>query len=281
MGGKVFDRPAARLINAQFSRLETYCHRILRPFFQDILTNRHLGEKETHGDIDLLCAWDGVDVGTYIRGQDRGRVLEEADGAATQPTGEEDQGASVKRLFEGTQFTAWIECIARNFKAEEWTRLGTEVHILAFKLPFATWDEVGRDNEAGDGPSPSASHSNHMGLRWEEEGSKHPDPVNMPLVVYDWWLTHNLDFLSSRPGPHPSRRIGIQPLYVLLRPNPHHPLQRHPFPVPLAHPGGDAPGDRPSRLRRCSSSASVPHIGRDRAVRVVGTGPGKVAVRVR
>jgi hypothetical protein len=131
MGGKVFDRPAARLDNAQFSRLETYCHRILRPFFQDILTNRHLGEKETHGDIDLLCAWDGVDVGTYIRGQDRGRVLEEADGAATQPTGEEDQGASVKRLFEGTQFTAWIECIARNFKAEEWTRLGTEVHILA------------------------------------------------------------------------------------------------------------------------------------------------------
>lgn len=121
MGGKAFDEPALELTNDQFSKVEQYTHETLKPFFTSIMTNRHFKDKTTHGDIDLICAWEEARIGVFIRGQERGLGQDAIDPV--------DENA----------FKAWITRVCQALRGIEWTRTGTEVHILAVRLPFAVW----------------------------------------------------------------------------------------------------------------------------------------------
>ena len=60
MGGNVFDTTARRLTTKQLLRLLAHTKAVLSPFFTGLEITRFFGEKETHGDLDVLCGiWTG------------------------------------------------------------------------------------------------------------------------------------------------------------------------------------------------------------------------------
>lgn len=60
MGGKTFgpDEPAARLTTDQLLQLSVFVQSRLGTQFSRMEHLRFLGDKKSHGDLDLLCAWE-------------------------------------------------------------------------------------------------------------------------------------------------------------------------------------------------------------------------------
>jgi hypothetical protein len=62
MGGNVFHVTATRLTTAQLLLLLAYTKQVLSPYFSGLEITRFLKEKETHGDLDVVCGlWTGGD----------------------------------------------------------------------------------------------------------------------------------------------------------------------------------------------------------------------------
>lgn len=71
MGGTALGRRAQSLTSPQFDKLASFCKSQLTTLFPDIRIEYCPRDKLIHGDVDLLCSWDGVGVGQHIGGYDR------------------------------------------------------------------------------------------------------------------------------------------------------------------------------------------------------------------
>ncbi|WVF69571.1 hypothetical protein IAT40_004349 [Kwoniella sp. CBS 6097] len=58
MGGNAFGVTARRLPQSQYDAIKTFTLVRVNPFFDAVLVPRNLTSKETHGDLDVLCAHD-------------------------------------------------------------------------------------------------------------------------------------------------------------------------------------------------------------------------------
>ena len=73
MGGNALG-PAVRLTSAQHAALERFCRRRLAGHFDEIVSPPYLRDKDTHGDLDLVCAFHGCEIGRFERGVFGGRL---------------------------------------------------------------------------------------------------------------------------------------------------------------------------------------------------------------
>lgn len=62
MGGKSFSKPASRLNTSELNKLTSYCQVQLDRLFPRIERLRCIASKSSHGDLDLLCAFNRPDV---------------------------------------------------------------------------------------------------------------------------------------------------------------------------------------------------------------------------
>ncbi|WVQ98278.1 hypothetical protein IAU59_005401 [Kwoniella sp. CBS 9459] len=60
MGGNAFGITARRLPQAQYDAVKAIALAKLQSFFSAVLVPRNLTSKDTHGDLDVLCAYDNV-----------------------------------------------------------------------------------------------------------------------------------------------------------------------------------------------------------------------------
>ena len=72
MGGNAFLTPAHRLTTVQLEELTSHVANLLRPIFPLTAPLRAFTTKETHGDLDLVCAWEGMGVLHDMRGAESG-----------------------------------------------------------------------------------------------------------------------------------------------------------------------------------------------------------------
>lgn len=133
MGGKAFGRQATRMTTSQSLRLQALCFKGLQGFFHKILPLRHYTHKETHGDIDILCAWQGIKLGQFTRQIDCGNV-----DTATQEVNRDwsevtcDSGKDV--------FAEWCEAVAAGIGGIRWTRFNYETPVLSIMAPCRIFD---------------------------------------------------------------------------------------------------------------------------------------------
>jgi len=67
MGGNALG-PAVRLTTTQHAALERYCRQKLSGHFEVMASLAYLRSKEMHGDLDLICGWEGCEVGKFEKG---------------------------------------------------------------------------------------------------------------------------------------------------------------------------------------------------------------------
>ncbi|OCF33825.1 hypothetical protein I316_04537 [Kwoniella heveanensis BCC8398] len=176
MGGNAFGIPARRLPQKQYLSLKAHALYKVQPFFKAVLVPRNLTTKETHGDLDLLCAYDanipggdeawspkeasqsepapkGMDDGPQL-----GSPVQAADNTADkpdpvlailpEPASGHNIGGQIKiyggRIFTGAEVEAIRDLcgeIKQSLGAVGWWRRGNEV---SFKMPCAI---LGQDAE--------------------------------------------------------------------------------------------------------------------------------------
>lgn len=140
MGGKAFDRPATPLTTAQHRLISTHCVAILKTIFQDAVVLAHYGQKKVHGDIDITCAWEGIKLGQFTRGESRGLVRDD----------KEEEGVDLTAISCAStdkELDLWVEEIARRLGGVEYTRYNYETPILSIAVPLSTYFPGMKDKE--------------------------------------------------------------------------------------------------------------------------------------
>lgn len=117
MGGNAFPpTTATRLTSTQHTALLAYCRARLP--FTPIAAPRYLTSKVTHGDLDVLCGWDGVG---YSPGKGGAR------GVLT--PGEHDLDPDLKMTSPAPEVNAWCHALTARLGGTKWTRSGAQVTI--------------------------------------------------------------------------------------------------------------------------------------------------------
>jgi len=176
MGGGAFLQPAIRLSTQQHQAFEQYCKQSLKHHFQTIVSPRFLGDKSFHGDLDLVCAWQGGKVGTTFKGQDSGRLAKDprssgmgdselVNRTALSATAQGGPDTSEERQLESdpdttAQTKQWTEDVVQALRGDQWQRMNVEAPILSVGIPLSVFEQQGGSvtaRQAGEHDSVSGS----------------------------------------------------------------------------------------------------------------------------
>lgn len=181
MGGNVFLVPARRLSTPQLLSLLKLVKGRLDPFFEGMEITRFFGEKDTHGDLDVLCGlWMG---GDGWKGADQEGAI---DPAATDAVPLETAirahtksglGKQEEKAWTKEQVAGFSELVARKLGATKWRKHGWEV---SFAIPCAVLEPETTDT----GP---------------EAVSLHPKFKDEDVMKTDHEQFYQLDLLLVRP----------------------------------------------------------------------------------
>ncbi|ORX34057.1 hypothetical protein BD324DRAFT_658098 [Kockovaella imperatae] len=171
MGGNALGRQANRMSLPQHRAFSTYCQERLEPFFKGIYKWKDLKDKESHGDLDLVCAWDEYDPTAHVKGyeedlrfthqvQERKGIPSASnaspnsglsvagDGATVQaPGGKATWSKGLALHPDNLKFRAWVSDLAKALNASAWARNGIKTPIISFAvlcedLPFEEAQDV-------------------------------------------------------------------------------------------------------------------------------------------
>lgn len=147
MGGHALSRAARRLSTPELEHLTRHCLSGLEShIFPVVLPLKALPEKTSHGDLDLICAYDerldskkikGEDWGVFVDGNDMG-VGEHhpVQGVAVSPTSPEGKAEKDgKEGEENARFRAWVVSVAKAIGGSEWKRSGTNGVVISIGVP--------------------------------------------------------------------------------------------------------------------------------------------------
>ena len=143
MGGNVFLVPARRLSTPQLLSLLQLVKDRLDPFFLGMEITRYFGDKDTHGDLDVLCGlWMG---GDGWKGADQEGVIDPAATDApplntlAQTHIKSGLGKQEEKEWTKEQVAAFSELLARKLGAIKWKKHGWEV---SFAIPCTVLDST-------------------------------------------------------------------------------------------------------------------------------------------
>ena len=125
MGGTALGRLANRLTLEQHKALQAFCRAQLTPFFPAIYHARDLADKLTHGDLDILCEWDGYDPDMKIKG------YEEDLGDAHLAGGSDIKDTSTAEDADNLRIRAWCAAICKALGGFGWARNGWKTPLIS------------------------------------------------------------------------------------------------------------------------------------------------------
>lgn len=140
MGGNVFDTTARRLTTKQLLQLLAHTKAVLSPFFTGLEITRFFGEKETHGDLDVLCGiwtggegWKGAnELGNSVPGSPTLSNMSEVVNKYEQAGKDEEHDWTRKEVKE------FCALLAEKLGAVKWAKNGYEA---SFAVPCSVIDE--------------------------------------------------------------------------------------------------------------------------------------------
>ena len=146
MGGTSFGQSQS-LITVQHRAFEEWCASQLSGVSLEVRSFRYLLDKEVHGDLDLICAYDGIEMPRSAKGNNAGRL--DADGSEIDPPNKlTREQQSVRDVY--------VE-IARALKAYAWHRSTFDVPVLSLAVRCREVPPIARLVNLENGIDPSVS----------------------------------------------------------------------------------------------------------------------------
>lgn len=150
MGGAALGRQAQRLTTPQFHRLVEYCIQRLSPsFFPRVVALKPFTDKDSHGDIDLLCSWDEQIDAKKVKGEDWGVIVEGEDKGVgahhpiqTLSLAKRIEEKEQKDGAENREFRKWVIALAGAIEGTEWKRSGASGAVISIGVPCRVLESV-------------------------------------------------------------------------------------------------------------------------------------------
>ena len=139
MGGAALGRQVKILTTAHLELLIRHCQTSLASLFPDTRPLLAFAEKETHGDLDLLVAYEVPFHPKAVKGEDFGLLDDEGKNLGPAPWhpvqgGRKDKGLG-KEGAENEAFRQWAEGVVRALKGREWKRSGVKAGLISVGVP--------------------------------------------------------------------------------------------------------------------------------------------------
>ena len=147
MGGSALGRQARRLTTPQLEILTRHCISRLTPtYFSTVKSLKFTRDKDSHGDIDLICGWDEKLDPKLIKGEDWGVIFDGKDQGVgdhhpvrgpnrTNDTAEKRGERDLKDGEENGKFRKWVVDVVKAIEGDQWKRSGTNGVVISVGIP--------------------------------------------------------------------------------------------------------------------------------------------------
>jgi hypothetical protein len=139
MGGAALGRQAKILTTAHLELLIRHCQTCLAPLFPATRPLLAFQDKETHGDLDLLVAYEVPFDPKKVKGEEFGLLDDEGENLGPAPWHPVQGGTKDKGLGregpENNEFRDWAVSVVRALKGREWKRSGVRGGLMSVGVP--------------------------------------------------------------------------------------------------------------------------------------------------